>query len=196
MIKVIVFDAGGVMLITESYVKYLKRTLALDDARLAKLKRLYIRAERGEMGSKKLERELERALGVGSSGLEWPEMVRRDTKVDINVRRLVIRLAKRYKVALLTNMVKDRYIWLVRQSIIERELFDYIFVSSYMRMSKPSRSIYISVLERLGAAPEEVVFIDNRIENVDAARALNINALHYTGYAQLEHDLRKLGVKW
>ncbi|MDQ6837838.1 MAG: HAD family phosphatase [Actinomycetota bacterium] len=53
--------------------------------------------------------------------------------------------------------------------------------SARMGLTKPDPSIYHQALYALSAAPGDVWFIDDREDNVDAASALGINAIHYRG---------------
>ncbi|MFR3313439.1 MAG: HAD family hydrolase [Alphaproteobacteria bacterium] len=54
---------------------------------------------------------------------------------------------------------------------------DKIFVSYELGLLKPDKAIYQSVLEKLNAKPEEVIFIDDKRENVEAAKSLGINGI-------------------
>ena len=54
---------------------------------------------------------------------------------------------------------------------------DKIFVSYELGLLKPDKAIYQSVLARLNAMPEEVIFIDDKRENVEAAKSLGINGI-------------------
>lgn len=56
------------------------------------------------------------------------------------------------------------------------DFFDGITVSSDLRMLKPEREIYEHVLERYQLKPEECLFIDDRPENAEAARAVGMRA--------------------
>lgn len=44
-------------------------------------------------------------------------------------------------------------------------------------VNKPEPQAYRLALEAMGASPEAVLFVDNRAQNVDAARALGIAAV-------------------
>ena len=57
------------------------------------------------------------------------------------------------------------------------ETFRQQFYSYEMRMLKPSRAIFERVIERIGARPEEILFIDDAQDNIEAARALGIKTL-------------------
>jgi putative hydrolase of the HAD superfamily len=59
-------------------------------------------------------------------------------------------------------------------------LFDAVFVSAELDDLKPNASIYRHVLESLGISPAEMVFIDNKRINVEAAEALGITGHVFT----------------
>lgn len=57
---------------------------------------------------------------------------------------------------------------------------------------KPDPAIYLEVARDLGIAPEQMVFIDNKSVNTDAAAALGMTVHHFTGVVGLERFLRSL----
>lgn len=59
------------------------------------------------------------------------------------------------------------------------------FFSCYLRATKPDPAAYEAVLRSLDAEPAEVVFVDDRPANVEAARQLGIDAHLYTGPARI-----------
>lgn len=70
--------------------------------------------------------------------------------------------------------------------------FERVFVSAEMDSIKPDPAIYLEVAEELGITPAEMVFIDNKSVNTDAAAALGITTHHFTGVAGLDAFLRSL----
>jgi 2-haloacid dehalogenase len=72
--------------------------------------------------------------------------------------------------------------------------FDGHVISGLEGVAKPDPRIYQILLDRYALSPEATVFVDDVPGNVSAAAALGINAVHYTGAAQLRHELRALGV--
>jgi len=72
--------------------------------------------------------------------------------------------------------------------------FDGHVISGIEGVAKPDARIFQILLGRYGLAPAETVFLDDNLPNVKAARALGINALHYTSAAQVKRELRELGV--
>ena len=92
------------------------------------------------------------------------------------------------RTAILSNMgdnvlerMEREFDWLPR--------FDVLVWSFQLHMAKPAPAIYHYTLNKLGARPEETLFIDDKQVNVDAARALGIHALRFTGIDRLRTDL-------
>ena len=65
-----------------------------------------------------------------------------------------------------------------------------IFLSYRLHLLKPNVRIYQKVLELLNVAPEEVVFIDDKQVNVEAAQSLGIHGIVFQRETILE-DVKK-----
>ena len=72
--------------------------------------------------------------------------------------------------------------------------FDSFFSSCYLGLRKPDPKIFHLALDVLQRDPEEVVFIDDRQGNCDAAEALGIHAVRYRDEAQCLQALDRLGL--
>jgi putative hydrolase of the HAD superfamily len=72
--------------------------------------------------------------------------------------------------------------------------FDSFFSSCYVGLRKPDPKIFDLALDVLQRDPEEVVFIDDRPGNCDAAQALGIYAIRYLDEAQCVQALERLGL--
>ncbi|MDT0303680.1 HAD family hydrolase [Streptomonospora wellingtoniae] len=59
--------------------------------------------------------------------------------------------------------------------------FEALFFSCDLGLCKPEAEIYEHVLEAMGTAPERTAFVDDREENVLAAKRLGISVHHYAG---------------
>ncbi|MFI0349392.1 HAD family hydrolase [Actinomadura sp. 9N407] len=68
-------------------------------------------------------------------------------------------------------------------------LFRHRLYSADLRLAKPDPEIFRRLTDRLGAAPDDVLFVDDRDENVRAARAMGIRSLLFTGVPELRADL-------
>jgi putative hydrolase of the HAD superfamily len=72
------------------------------------------------------------------------------------------------------------------------QYFERIFVSAEMNALKPEPAIYLEVADELGITPAQMVFIDNRSVNTDAAAALGITVHHFVGVDGLAGFLESL----
>jgi putative hydrolase of the HAD superfamily len=92
------------------------------------------------------------------------------------------------RLALLSNGVPE----IVARIRSDRDLaaiFDAQVISFEVGLAKPEPEIYRIALEQLGAAPASTLFVDDRLENIETARELGIQAAHFTGNV---HDVRRL----
>jgi FMN phosphatase YigB (HAD superfamily) len=72
--------------------------------------------------------------------------------------------------------------------------FAWAVISFEAGSMKPDRRIYDVAIERAGVPPELIFFVDDRPENVAAARAAGIDAVEYAGTLKLIDDLHRRGV--
>jgi putative hydrolase of the HAD superfamily len=104
---------------------------------------------------------------------------------NVNAIAASARAAERgYRLAILSNApvdladALDHIPWLAS--------FEARFFSCRLRLSKPDPAIYRAVLDHLAAMPEDVVFFDDRRDNVDAAARLGIRAHVFTSPEQID----------
>lgn len=95
--------------------------------------------------------------------------------------------------AILSNMgdnvlanMKREFDWLPR--------FDVLVWSFQLHMAKPDPAIYHYVLNELGAKPEETLFLDDKLVNIEAAQALGIKAIQFSNVDKLRIDLKAAGL--
>jgi len=96
------------------------------------------------------------------------------------------------KTAILSNMgdnIHDRMIkvfdWLPQ--------FDVLVWSYLLGIAKPDEAIYHHVLKELDMRPEEVLFLDDRAPNIEAALALGMHGHLFTTVERLRADLVEQG---
>ncbi len=65
-------------------------------------------------------------------------------------------------------------------------------ISYQVQMIKPDREIYEHILDKYGLAPEECVFIDDRLENVEAAKAIGMSGIQFVDFEQANGELEKM----
>lgn len=97
------------------------------------------------------------------------------------------------RTAILSNMgdtvlanIEREFKWLSR--------FDLLVWSYQLGIAKPDPAIYRFVLEKLGMPPEEVLFLDDKPVNIEAAHALGIQGIVFSTVDRLRADLIARGL--
>ena len=69
------------------------------------------------------------------------------------------------------------------------DMFEAVYASNKMGVSKPNRDFYQYILRSEGVKPEDTVFIDDVEENVIAAEKLGIHAILFKDGVSLRSDI-------
>ncbi|MEC7762946.1 MAG: HAD family phosphatase [Pseudomonadota bacterium] len=69
------------------------------------------------------------------------------------------------------------------------KVFETLIVSGEERMAKPDAAIFELFCERAGVAPEACFFVDDSVKNVEAARAMGMQAAQFISPKVLRLDL-------
>jgi len=64
------------------------------------------------------------------------------------------------------------------------EVFDPLIISAEVGLAKPDPRIYYLAAERVSARPDEVVFLDDSLMNIESAREVGFCGVHYQYNAQ------------
>lgn len=134
-----------------------------------------------------------KSLREGDSPEElWTEPFERLVKFREGTLRLVESLRRKgFLVYLFSNTSMPHVDFLRRMRW--HELFDGFLSSCELRSVKPSKTAFRRALKTIGADPSEVVFIDDREENVKGARDSGIRwAFRFTSVAGLRRDIAPL----
>jgi len=97
------------------------------------------------------------------------------------------------KIAVLSNMPIEISTYM-RQHAPWFKDFDYVCFSAEVQLAKPEAAIFQACLKVVQATPEECLFIDDRAENVEAARALGMQALKFVSVEELAGELQSFNL--
>lgn len=125
---------------------------------------------------------------------DWPQKytatLKNSVGADPNMYVLIDQLKEKgIRVGMLSN-IDDRYKKLIRDFGFY-EPFEPCLLSCEMGLQKPDPKAYELLLKTLNLPAEEVVFIDDKEENVDAAKKLGIDAIVFESPQQLCEELLK-----
>jgi len=93
----------------------------------------------------------------------------------------------------LTNMSHETWDGVRAMSPAFRHFRDTV-VSGHERVIKPERRIYEIVLKRTGLEPTDLLFVDDSLANVEAARVLGFHTHHFTDPAALRRAIERHGL--
>jgi putative hydrolase of the HAD superfamily len=68
--------------------------------------------------------------------------------------------------------------------------------SHRLGIAKPDAAIYQHAVEGLGVPTNEILFVDDREENILAARAAGLIAVPYTGHVEFVEEIERMGLGW
>jgi HAD superfamily hydrolase (TIGR01509 family) len=91
-----------------------------------------------------------------------------------------------YKAACASNTYASH--WEILREMGALALFDALYPSHEIGLSKPAHAYFQHILEAEGVMASQAYFIDDSIEHIESARSLGIPTLHYSG----EHASREL----
>ena len=115
--------------------------------------------------------------------------------LDKDMQDLFITCTKFYNVYILSNFQSQSFSNLKKDfpflNLAKSEV-----VSANVKMMKPELGIYHYLLSQEKIIPEESVFIDDMLDNVNAANSLLINTIHHKSYKNTLSKLHKLGIKF
>ena len=144
--------------------------------------------EKGEIDSAKFRNEVRTYFEQDWSDEKvddlWNSLLKEIPKERID---LISRLKDNYKLGILSNTneihIDAVYKMLNQNFALENfdSLFNHVFLSHEMGLSKPSAEIYHTMVNQLGTKPERVVFFDDLEANVKGAASIGIHAVHVTG---------------
>mgnify|MGYP001097154143 CR=1 FL=1 len=101
-----------------------------------------------------------------------------------------------YRLGILSNTSPLHWEHCLSRYCVLRETFGVYALSYRVGHLKPAPEIYQAATELAGCAPEEIFFVDDHVPNVQGARSAGLDAVQYTGPADLAHQLRQRGCRF
>lgn len=192
MIKTILFDYAGV--ITPTNNNY--------DFALKNCKRFNLSPK--ELMKMTYENWAETAIGIQKCSFFWGQIAKKLNIKPNEVRKLVIetfpvdkrmiaiinKTKKKYTNVLFSNQIEDWINKFIKDNKLENS-FDYLINSYIVGVRKPDQKMFFEALKKTSSKPEEVLFIDDSIENIEAAKEIGINTIHFKNFEQFLGEFKK-----
>lgn len=194
MIEVVLFDADGVVLHTPRRMS----EIMVEDWGVSLVQQQQFFGDpfyRCVIGQADLREELAKHLKTWDLDKSVDQIMEfwfsREAFIDDNVLAAVKRLKQlALQVTLATNQEKYRLAYM-RDQLKLGDLFDPIYASFSMGIKKPQRGYFEYIWNDLGQIDKNsILFWDDSIENVKAARTFGFRAERYTTYERFERICR------
>ena len=195
MIRAVFFDFGSVLIRAEDNSKReaWEKRLGLSPGELAATifeSEAAARATVGEVTTAEMWQQI-------GERLQLDDEQRRQLQADFfrgdNLNAELVEFARelqpRYRLAILSNA------WSNARRIFSQvygldDTFETMIISAEVGLAKPDPRIYHLAVERLDVRPEEAIFLDDRLENVEAAQAVGLRAVHFRDNVQAIAEMR------
>jgi len=193
MIKVIAVDFGGVYFTwnIKKFVNQLSKFLGVGPVKVRKAVNQRIRdMTAGKITEKQYWHAFCRIIGKEVDHKRLRKITEAQFKPYKPVINLMKKLRRKYKIVLLTNqhaLLDD-----LDKKYKFYKNFDVVLCSHVVKALKPQKKMYNLLMKRTKAKPEEIIFIDDYIKNVDGAKKLGINAILFKNMTQLKRELQKV----
>ena len=198
MIKVILFDLGGVLVELTGVPIMLKWTNhRYDDETLweAWLNSPAVRSfEIGYSTAEQFADELIKEMDLPVGKAEFIQRFRKWPKgLFPGVPDLIQRLKNNYTLACLSNSNVLHWPILMKEMGLEK-MFQYHFASHLMGKVKPDKESFVYVLQRLGCNASSVLFLDDNDINVKSAKEIGMIAYRVKSPGEIENALGQAGL--
>ena len=133
---------------------------------------------------------LDSRLGSISSNFIFDKVLGK-SYIDTEVIEFVRSVSQDLVTGILSNCNDEGKVKIVN-NIGKDHPFDYILSSSDFGAKKPAPEIYHGMLETIDVGAEDCIFFDDRLANVESARAVGIQAHLFEGVEQLRKLVRPI----
>lgn len=110
--------------------------------------------------------------------------------IDHEILDFLRSIKPKLKVALISNAWSGLRDYIVREKF--DDVFDHMIISAEVGVAKPDAKIYHIALEQLQVQPEEAVFVDDFIENIEACEEIGMEAIHFKHPTTAIQQLKEL----
>jgi 2-haloacid dehalogenase len=122
----------------------------------------------------------------------WEETIRGPITGTVEVLQ-ALREQQQHRLYALTNWSAETFPW-ARQNFDFLSWFEGIVVSGEEKTLKPHPGFYKILLDRYRINPATAVFIDDNIKNIDGAKKVGIDGIHFTDPDRLRSELADRGI--
>jgi putative hydrolase of the HAD superfamily len=149
--------------------------------------------DRGDLNAAAYWNKAAAGAGIVLTPTQLTDLIAADTDFWSTLNPAMIDWAQRLqqsgiRIGILSNMpdameagLRARHRWI--------EAFDHHTWSHSLNLAKPEPAIYFHAAQGLHTPPENILFIDDKSENIEAALAVGMQAIQYTTHNAFEQEM-------
>ncbi len=107
---------------------------------------------------------------------------------------VLARLQPRYPLFLLSNTNALHFHYIKRHFPSTLRHFQACILSYQVGSRKPEAAIYQALIRQAGRPPEQILYLDDKLPFVEAARGQGLEAWHFTSSRDFQQNLRQAGL--
>ncbi len=128
--------------------------------------------------------------------IQFQEIFWADDRIDYDLIKFLESCRPKFKTAILSNAWNNlRRVLAEAYNIKEGQTVDHILISAELGVAKPDLEIYKILADTLDCDFNEILFVDDFIENIQAAKSLGIQTIHYQPGMDLINEIESKIVK-
>lgn len=193
--QAVVFDFGGVMVNPnrEAVVHFLCQSLHLSKAEFEKVNNEKRQAVKKGVSEEQFWLDFAKKQKL-SLNPNWTKSFKAILKDAIGINYQMYALVKQLKekkliIGLLSNV--DEYSAKHDRELGLYDLFNPCLLSCEIGLKKPDPKIFIFLIEKLKIKPSDIIFIDDKVENIEGAKEMGIDAIHFESSDQIRLQLER-----
>lgn len=196
MIKVVIFDLGGVLSSdADDFKKTFKEVLTKTGLPFKKVSSIWSQHwPQVRLGKEDLKIVWQEISSQAKKDIN-PQMLSEIYTKNVSLNKPVFNLAKSLKkkglqIVILSNESKEGFEAKVNKFKLSL-VFDRLFCSAYLGLAKPDLKIFQLALTDLKLKSGQILYIDDEKSNLEAAQKLGIKTIHYRGIKRLEKHIKE-----
>lgn len=193
MVKIVIFDADGVLINGDYFLVHLEKDFGITQDQT----RYFFENVFPDciVGKKELKTELKPYLKDWGWGKSIDEFLDYWHRMEHNIEKdlvdyIQVLREKGIICCLATNQNRYRFNYMLKEMGFA-QCFDRVYASDFLGYKKPDIKFYEKVFEDLRInSKKEVLFWDDRLENIEAAREFGIHAELYTTFSDFQTRMK------
>jgi len=151
--------------------------------------------DNGQLSGEEYWHSILQHYGLEQSDSKITKLIQEDIKSWTQINDSMIQIIKEsreklHTLAIISNMTRDCLVYM-KKHFQWLELFDKLVFSCDFGKNKPDGKIYESFLSQIEIPPQECLFVDDLVENVDGAMKSGMNVIHFKSFLQFRQALEQ-----